>query len=291
MAHSARRFRRIGTKKHILVIAVIIGVLLFLLPDYLHRNSGIDTPEPDSTVLQKPAEPGGAPAYGTIPPRPESEEDTGELAAEPLELPALSESDSVFRELADTLSNNPDLAAWLAPEQLVRRFAVAIDNIASRKVPRQQLDFAAPKGRFGAIRKDSLYTIDPQSYKRYDAVVGVITSIDVEAAGKMYLALRPLLEEAYEELGYTDRTFDDAMYAAIDMVRKARRVDGEIKLVRPAVAYKFQDPELEKLNGVHKQLLRMGPDNTLKIQQMAERLALTLFDWVEEPATKPEGGQ
>ena len=31
--------------------------------------------------------------------------------------------------------------------------------------------------------------------------------------------------------------------------------------------YKFADPQLEELNDIQKQLIRMGPNNTFKIQE------------------------
>jgi hypothetical protein len=43
-------------------------------------------------------------------------------------------------------------------------------------------------------------------------------------------------------------------------------VEGAIRLTRPLLSYEFEDQELESLSMLEKQLLRMGPENTQKIQ-------------------------
>ena len=56
------------------------------------------------------------------------------------------------------------------------------------------------------------------------------------------------------------------------MVQDAPVGEGEIRLVRPLLSYEFEDQELEALTMVEKQLLRMGPNNTGKIQAALQPL-------------------
>ena len=65
----------------------------------------------------------------------------------------LRTSDAVVRELVSELSANPTLAAWLANEDLIRRFVAAVDNVANGISPTTQLDFMRPEGSFDVIEK------------------------------------------------------------------------------------------------------------------------------------------
>jgi len=49
-------------------------------------------------------------------------------------------------------------------------------------------------------------------------------------------------------------------------------VEGEIRLVAPSAMYKFADPELESLRPIQKLLIRMGPENQLKVQAALEKV-------------------
>ena len=56
---------------------------------------------------------------------------------EPFEWPALSDSDALIRELVAALSAHPGFAAWLVTDDLIRRFVVAVENVANRRNPAQ----------------------------------------------------------------------------------------------------------------------------------------------------------
>jgi hypothetical protein len=58
----------------------------------------------------------------------------------------------------------------------------------------------------------------------------------------------------------------------MDNVLQARLPQGEILLTRPSVHYHFADPALENRSDLEKLLIRMGPDNTEKIQAKVREL-------------------
>lgn len=259
MGRTIHNIRRTHHKK-ISLAALVIGALLLLTPAYLYFT------EPPEEIPPEPAFEGGVERQ---PPSYEAEsEEKGES-----ELPPLAQSDALLRESAAALSSHPDWANWLSPEQLIRRFVLFTDNAASGNLPRKSLNFLAPKTGFSAIRNGDALHLDPASYERYDAFADVIASIDIEAAAEIFRTFHPLLEEAFAELGYPDRSFDETLDDALEMIRSAPRIEGDIALVHPSAMYKFKDPKLEKLNRIHKQLIRMGPENTLKIQQAAGRFS------------------
>jgi hypothetical protein len=53
-------------------------------------------------------------------------------------------------------------------------------------------------------------------------------------------------------------------------------IEENVSLVRPSLYYKFADSNLEALNPVKKQMIRMGPDNTRIIQQKCREFLVEL---------------
>ena len=67
---------------------------------------------------------------------------------------------------------------------------------------------AALRQRYGdALR------IDPQSYDRYNTLAAVVDSLDVDGAARSYQRLKPLINQAYRDLGYPDEDFARATTA------------------------------------------------------------------------------
>jgi Protein of unknown function (DUF3014) len=193
-------------------------------------------------------------------------------------LPGLDQSDAFVRTLVEVLSLRPAWVAWLATEGLVRRFVVVVDNMAEGRLPTKHLAVMVPKEKFTAVDRRGSYFVDPQSYHRYDTIADVVASLDTKGSAQAYRQLKPLIQEAYRQLGYPDRDFDLALSRAIDRMLDTPVPQGDVRL-RPAVkSYKLADPELERLGAVQKQFLRMGADNVMKVQaklrEIREELSL-----------------
>ena len=202
--------------------------------------------------------------------------------ASDISLPALNNSDQIVRSLITDLSSRPELLVWLSADQLINKFTALVDNIARGDLPRKYISSIAPKGKFVANAiSENQYVLDPKSFSRYDYFAGLIASLNVETMVDVYEHLRPLIGEAYEQLGYAGQQFDSKLIAAIDILKKTPDVGGEIPLIRTSVMYKFADPQLESLPPAQKQLIRMGPKNAgiLKVKigefgnELQQRLA------------------
>jgi len=179
----------------------------------------------------------------------------------------LDTSDAVIRELVAGLSSNPKLAAWLVNEDLVRRFVAAVNNIADGVSPRSQLEFLRPKQAFKV--KDlgeGVFVIDPASYRRYDLVAEVFDSLDTAGTAALYRELKPLIDDAYAEIGAPGTTFDQRLNAAFDQLLAVPIVEDPQEVNPLIVTYRWRDESLESLSGVQRHLLRMGPENVATIQ-------------------------
>ena len=179
----------------------------------------------------------------------------------------LNTSDAVVRELVAALSANPRLAAWLANEDLIRRFTAAVDNIAAGKSPASQLEFLRPKQGFEVKKAgDGTFVIDPASYQRYDVVAAVVGSLDTAGTVALYRELKPLIDDAYAEISPPGKKFDDRLQAAFDQLLAVPVLDEPQEVQQLVVTYAWSDEKIEGLSAAQRQFLRMGPDNVSTIQ-------------------------
>ncbi len=195
-----------------------------------------------------------------------------------VEIPALDDSDEAVRALAETLSEHPTLAAWLAPENLVRRFVAAVVDVANDESPRPHIGHVAPPGAFRVKEREGTLAIAHGSYNRYNTIATVFDSVDDEQALELHRQLKPLLDEAYRDLGYPGGDFDVALAKAIDRVLGTPIPAGRVIVKRRVSTYRFADPDLEALSPVEKHLIRMGPANARKVQAKLRLLRASLPD-------------
>jgi len=91
--------------------------------------------------------------------------------------------------------------------------------------------------------------------------VRLAQSLDAKRVAALYLRFYPLFQQAYEDLGYPGRYFNDRLVEAIDDMLAAPEIDKPIALVVPHVLYEFADPELESLSAGRKIMIRVGRGN------------------------------
>jgi hypothetical protein len=218
--------------------------------------------------IQEVAEPQTSPAPVEITP-------AAEQLPEPIQI-ALGKSDAIARELAGRISSNPTFLTWLATDDLIRKFVAAVDNIALGTSPKPHLIFMAPEDPFSVIQKKDRVLVSPESYRRYNLVANVFTSVDTKGSVEAYRRLRLPIQEAYRELGYPDRDFNDTLAQAIVELLRVPVVREPIRLRQKVISFAMTDPELEGLSAAQKNLLRMGPDNVQRIQNKLREFAAAL---------------
>jgi hypothetical protein len=231
--------------------------------------------------VKKPAAPPASeapPAGATLPAAAETKPAEG--AVVPLAFPpvGLAESDPAVREFAAALSGDPQFAKWLLTKDLVRKFVVGVDNVANGLSPKPHIDFFSPAGAFRVARTNKGTFVDAASYARYDPVAGVVASVDAAAAVRLYKAAKPLIDEAYRDLGYPGVDFEDTLVRAMAELLGTPVVEGPIGLEKKILSYSMTDETLEGLSQAQKQLLRMGPKGVRvahgKIRELAAALGV-----------------
>ena len=198
---------------------------------------------------------------------PEPELEKGTLDEEEqvnvVELPSLTESDSFVFESLRTLQNGIALVDLLAEDQIVRKFVVFVENISREEFPQTGLPYKGLGQEMSVSEVDeNLFVMEQIAHSRFDQVVKTFVEIDIDAAMTIYRTLSPLFQPAYAEMGFRNVSFDDTLRSAINHVLRTTNMEGPYQLVKPSVMYLYADASIENLLEVHKQLLRIGPDNT-----------------------------
>jgi hypothetical protein len=200
-----------------------------------------------------------------------------ERLSEKLSGTTLNTSDTIVRELVSALSSNPKLAAWLVNEDLIRRFTASVNNIASGISPRDQLEFLRPKEGFEVDENsDGSLVIDSRSFDRYNLVAETFVSLDTAGTVALYRELKPLIDDAYAEIGPPGKSFDDRLDAAFDQLLVVPVIEEPMQVNRLIVTYAWSDDELEAMSSVQRHFLRMGPKNVARIQEKLGRLRAAL---------------
>jgi hypothetical protein len=178
----------------------------------------------------------------------------------PPPLPPLGEMDAFLRPLLAALSSRPELARWLATDDLLRQLAMAIDQAAAGGTPARDFKVVAPSGPFTTAGRAAGRTIDPASYRRYDGLVATVTSIDATAVARIYRTIRPRLNEAYRGLGHPDGDVDRALQNALDILLDTPVVPAPVRVhAIDARGWIYVDADVEALTASQKQIVRMGP--------------------------------
>lgn len=209
-----------------------------------------------------------------IPPEPE---ETSAPVAEEKPLPSLQESDEPIREEFSLLFDQQIFGDLFIFKKFIHRFVVTVDNLTQAKLPQKYRLYNPLQDKFltNKIYEDSDF-IDPNNYQRYRLYVQFTETLDMEKIAPIYIHYYPLFQQAYEDLGYPGRYFNDRLIEVIDHLLQAPEPATPIKLVRPSVYYKFADPELESLSAGQKLLIRIGNDNSNKVKNKLRQLRRTL---------------
>lgn len=188
------------------------------------------------------------------------------------------------------LLGQPAMANFFQVEDFPRRFVATVDNLGRAHAPPLLWPVQPTAGRFTVEEPAGGGSfIAADNSLRYAPLVALADSVSPARAVGLYIHMYPLLQQAYEELGYPKRYFNDRLIAVIDQLLatpepagpvlvRLTEVKGPIAPARPWVRYEFADPALESLSAGQKIMLRVGPahERRLKAKLAALRQELLL---------------
>jgi Protein of unknown function (DUF3014) len=198
----------------------------------------------------------------------------GEPTDVPVPLPALEDSDAPLAAELSTLVGAQAVSTWLVPDGAVRRFVASIDNLPREKVAEKIRAIRPVPGALvvdrppiDAATGEERITLSPANYARYEPAVKLLSALDMRQVGLLYRSYYPLLQQAYEDLGYPGRYFNDRLVEVIDHLLEAPVPTEPPALVQPKAMYEFADVALEERSAGQKLMIRMGPQNAARVKE------------------------
>ena len=267
--------------------AGVIVVLLLVIAGGVVLLTGIWPPkgEPAPTATAQPPEPPSSPIMTAIEePAPERSEPPPP-PPEPVEdpLPRLEESDDAVRDAVGDIPLGTAGQQYLIPGNIIERSASLIYLMAQGDVPYKLLPVSRPKAAF-PIRDDGTQVVtDPAGFERYDALTQWLQSLDLESLLSSLEWFIPLFKEAWSYYGEDPAAFDMAVVITLDLVIATPEIDlSEARLTRKEAVWIFEDPAIEGLAPIQKQVLRMGPENAKILKAKAAEARGLWLDQLSE---------
>ncbi|GMQ88244.1 MAG: hypothetical protein BMS9Abin08_1476 [Gammaproteobacteria bacterium] len=291
-------------KKSDAVAAVVLGLVIVLAVKYFQpqeaeqqeldlppgtdeQQAVVEAPEPairypipeHPPQIEPPTAEPETTQFAIIGPEPQQQEPAEEAAETTPEipLPTLDDSDDTVRQDLYTLAARQVLDALLNLNRIIRRFVVTVDNLPRKHLSNSKhRSYQAIHGQPRVEKDSSGLSLSEQNFARYDPFVDLLENMNSDQMITFYLHYYPLIQAAYEDLGYPSAYFNDRLIDVIDHLLEAPDIGGRISLVRPRVLYKYVDPELEALSAGQKVLIRIGPRNAARVKSKLRELRQAL---------------
>lgn len=251
----------------LLLVAAVLGGAggWYWWRERTHAPAGPPGPEPAATTLAAPPPPAitaSAPA-----------------AAYPLDAPAPASgtaAPSIEPALVELFGRKSVLALFQV-DGFVRRVVTTVDNLGRENAPPHLWPVNPADGRFLVERVGPGEVISADNGLRYTPFVLLIETVDLRRAVAVYTRHYPQFQQAYEELGYPGRYFNDRLVDVIDQLLatpefpgpiavRLPTINGPVQPQRPWLLYDFEDPALQSLSAGQKILLRTGPVNERRLK-------------------------
>jgi len=183
-----------------------------------------------------------------------------------LPLPALADSDNFIADALAKLVGNKSLMKFFHADRFIRNFVATIDNLPTRRAPMKVMPVEHAAGKFVTVGPEDDLAISPSNATRYTPYVRIAAAVDSKRLVALYVHLYPLFQQAYEELGYPDKYFNDRLIVVLDDLLAAPVIKEPIRLVQPNVYYQYADPDLEARSIGQRILMRLGSKNELSVK-------------------------
>ncbi|GAA4350364.1 hypothetical protein GCM10023165_37670 [Variovorax defluvii] len=224
----------------------------------------VSAPEPEA--------PAPVPA-AAAPTEPQNPVDTTADAA----LPRLDDADATVRAALAELLGAKAVGNFLQTDAFVPRFVATVDNLPREHAAARMRPVQRMPGRFEVSGKGEAQTLSLDNGARYTPFVLFAESVNAQKAAALYQKLYPLFQQAYVELGYPNRHFNDRLVTVIDHLLQAPEpatppqlklveIKGEVPSERPWVHYEFVDPALQSMSAGHKMMVRVGLVNERRLK-------------------------
>ena len=198
-------------------------------------------------------------------------------------LPALQSSDATVLRLLTDLLGAKAVQDFLQQGDFIRHFVATVDNLGRDHASSMIWPMNPTPGHFTELvleksgdKVEAIETISPQNALRYRPFVQFVSAMDATKAARLYFSVYPLFQQAYEELGFPKKYFNDRLVQVLDLLIATPEPTSALELHQIAVPgmatstrplFEFADPALEHLSAGQKILLRVGADNAQQLRR------------------------
>ena len=208
---------------------------------------------------------------------------TAEPAVE--SLPSLFESDDAVRDALAAIPLGTVGQQYLMPSNIIERSASLIYLTAQGDVPYKLVPISRPKAAFPILDDGTQVVADPEGFARYDPITRWLESLDAVAIIDAFARFLPLFREAWGFYGEDPAYFDLAVIETLDTIIATPEIDiTDERLIRKEAVWIYENPAIESLAPVQKQILRMGPSNASAIKQKTMQVRALWLTTVAEPS-------
>jgi len=172
-------------------------------------------------------------------------------------------------------------------EDFPHRFVATVDNLGRAHAPSLLWPVRPTGNRLAVVERDGRSFLSNDNAARYTPLMLALEKLDTHAAVALYVRLLPLLQQAYEDLGYPKQRFHARLIEVIDLLLATPEPKGPIELTltevkgdvpsqRPWVRYEFADRALESASAGQKIMLRVGLANERRLKAKLRELRAEL---------------
>jgi hypothetical protein len=179
--------------------------------------------------------------------------------------------------------------ALLRLDDFAHRLTATIDNLPREHASAALWPIAPAAGRFQVRTEGTTTTIASENARRYEPYVELAERVDLRQLVAVYRRAYPVLQSAYEALGFPGRQFHDRLVNVVDHLLAAPEPAGPLGVrlpnftgaqapARPWVLYEFTDPSLAALSSGQKMMVRMGVGNERRMKAKLRELRSLLVE-------------
>jgi hypothetical protein len=256
-----------------ITVVVLIAIAAAAWWYWSQRDVAAPVPPPAASAPAVPDAPPPAPPVAALGPQ----NPVDALAEPDAVLPALGDSDTQAKKALTDLLGAQRVTTLLNIDGFVRRVVATIDNLPRAQAPSRMWPMVPAPERFTVDAGAARTTIGQTNSTRYAAFTQMVEAVDAERAASLYARFYPLFQQAYEELGYPGRYFNDRLVAVIDHLLdtpeptgpvqvQLTEVRGEFTAERPWTRYEYVDPALESMSSGQKLMVRVGLANERRLK-------------------------
>lgn len=273
------RHSSLGTTRWLLIVLAIAALAYgaWYAREYWAQQQRVASPAPEIPAADVPSPP------AEVVNEPFVEHDTPPLPVLEVPTDALAADDAQGLDRMASEWLGQQALKFLVLPGLAHHIVATVDNLPRSHASPRVWPLYPVGGQIALKVTEQGTQIADANSARYDAVVGFVTGMDPATVAQRYRQAYPVLQQAYENLGYPGQPFNERLIAVIDHLLQTPepqapvylhlvQVQGQVAPQHPWLRYEYADSQLQALSAGQKILLRLGAEHRQRIKAYLQAL-------------------